>query len=91
MQAGRYALLVAGAGFGAALFLGGGTGPWLPGWAWSLLTTVAVLALLLLARRALPVLRPDRFVEAGWLVLLPLTLVQLLVVAVVAVLRAGGA
>ncbi|WP_336922038.1 NADH-quinone oxidoreductase subunit H [Aquipuribacter sp. SD81] len=91
VQAGRYALLVAGAGFGAALFLGGGHGPWLPGWAWSLLTTLAVLALLLLARRALPVLRPDRFVEAGWLVLLPLTLVQLLVVAVVAVLRGGPA
>ncbi|MFC5380850.1 NADH-quinone oxidoreductase subunit H [Aquipuribacter nitratireducens] len=91
VQAGRYALLAAGAAFGAALFLGGGTGPWLPGWVWSLVTTLALLAVLVAGRRLLPVVRPDRFVEAGWLVLLPLTLAQVFVVSVVAVLRAGGA
>jgi NADH-quinone oxidoreductase subunit H len=77
--AGRYALLVAGAAFSVPLFLGGGAGPVLPDAAWVLLKTAAVLALLLVARRRLPVLRGDRLLELGFLVLLPLTLLQLLV------------
>ena len=80
--AGRHALLVVGSAFAAALFLGGGNGPLLPAWAWQLLTTAAVLLLLLVVRRRLPVLRPDRVAEVGWVVLLPLTLLQLLVTSV---------
>ncbi|MTE22100.1 NADH-quinone oxidoreductase subunit H [Streptomyces sp. TRM43335] len=84
---GRYALLAAGSGMAVALFLGGGAGPWLPGWAWSLLKTLAVLAALVALRRRLPVLRPERIVRLGWLVALPAVLLQLLVVSAVVVAK----
>ena len=87
VQAGRYLLLTAGAATAAVLFLGGGSGPLLPGWAWLWAKAVLVLAGLVVLRRRLPLLRPDRFMELGWLVLLPATLVQLLVVALVVVGR----
>jgi len=85
--AGRYLLLVAGSAFTAAVFLGGGAGPWLPSPAWMALKTVALLAVLVWVRRWLPLLRPDRFMEVGWMVLLPVTLLQVLVVALIAVGR----
>ncbi len=87
VQAGRYALLVAGSAFAVPLFLGGGAGPLLPGWAWVLVKTSLLLAVLVALRRRLPALPPHRFAEVGWLVLLPLTLLQVLVVAVLAVGR----
>ena len=83
VQIGRYLLLAAGAAVATTLFLGGGEGPLLPGWAWVLVKTWAVLAGLVWLRQRLALLRPDRFLELGWLVLLPATLLQLLVVALV--------
>ncbi|WP_432482752.1 NADH-quinone oxidoreductase subunit H [Kineococcus esterisolvens] len=87
LLAGRYALLVAGSAFAVAAFLGGGAGPWLPEWFWMPLKTLLLLSVLVAVRGRLPVLRPDRLVELGWVVLLPLTLLQLLVVSVVVVVR----
>lgn len=83
---GRYALLGAGAAFAAAVFLGGGAGPLLPSWLWSVVKTLAVLALLVHVRRKLPTLRMDRFTEVGWIVLLPATVLQLLAVSVLVLL-----
>ncbi|WP_432075372.1 NADH-quinone oxidoreductase subunit H [Streptomyces wuyuanensis] len=80
---GRWLLLVVTAGFSVPLFLGGGHGPLLPGWAWTLLKTSAVLVLLVAVRRFLPVLRMERYMEVAWMVLVPLTLLQALFVAVV--------
>ena len=85
--AGRYALLAAGAAFAVPMFLGGGAGPMLPGWAWVLVKALLLLAGFVALRRRLPALRPDRFVEVGWLVLLPAVLLQVLIVSVVAVAR----
>jgi NADH-quinone oxidoreductase subunit H len=79
---GRWMLLVVTAGFSVPLFLGGGHGPLLPGWAWTLLKTAAVLVLLVAGRRMLPVLRMERYMEPAWMVLVPLTLLQALFVAV---------
>lgn len=87
LLAGRYALLAAGAVFAVPLFLGGGAGPLLPGAVWVPVKALLLLAVLVWLRRHVPVLRPDRFVEAGWLVLLPAALLQLLVVAVWVVSR----
>lgn len=84
LLAGRYALLAAGSGMATALFLGGGSGPLLPGWLWSVLKTAVVLAVLVAVRWRLPVLRADRVMGLAWLVVLPLVLVQLLVVSVLA-------
>ncbi|MBW4718663.1 NADH-quinone oxidoreductase subunit H [Saccharothrix obliqua] len=85
--AGRWLLLVSGAAMAVPLFLGGGSGPLLPGWAWSVVKTAAVLALLVWAGRRFPTIRVDRFQEVAWLVLLPATLVQALFVSLVVVAR----
>jgi NADH-quinone oxidoreductase subunit H len=82
-SAGRYALLTVVAAAAVPLFLGGGSGPVLPAWAWSLVKTCAVLAVLVWARHRLPVLRMDRFMEMAWVVLIPAMLLQALVVAIV--------
>ncbi len=82
-SAGRYLLLTAGSAFATALFLGGTQGPLLPGWAWMSLKTLVVVLALVAVRGRLALLRPDRFLEVGWLVLLPLALAQLLVVSLV--------
>ncbi|MGW4354261.1 complex I subunit 1 family protein [Nocardia sp. NPDC004582] len=80
----RRALFIAAAAMSVPLFLGGGAGPWLPGWLWSLVKTVAVLAVLLWAGRRGPALRMSRYMEVAWIVLLPLILAQALVVSVLA-------
>lgn len=82
---GRYALLAAGALFAVPMFLGGGSGPGLPAALWVLVKALAVLALLLWLGRRLPLVRPDLFMEVGWMVLLPAALAQDLLVAVVKV------
>ncbi|NHA67664.1 NADH-quinone oxidoreductase subunit H [Phycicoccus flavus] len=87
VQAGRYALLAAGAAFAVPMFLGGGSGPVLPGWAWVLVKTVLLLGALVALRRRLPAVRPELAMEVGWVVLLPAVLVQDLVVAVVVAAR----
>ncbi|MFF4871427.1 NADH-quinone oxidoreductase subunit H [Streptomyces sp. NPDC000961] len=80
---GRWLLLVVAAAFTVPLFLGGGHGPLLPGWAWTVLKTAAVLGFLLWARRRVPTVRMERYVELAWVVLTPLAVAQALVVAVV--------
>ncbi len=85
--AGRYVVLAAVAAFAVPLFLGGGLGPLLPAWLWSLLKMLAVLAALVLARWRLPLVRTDRFEELAWMVLIPAVLVQMFVVAVVVLVR----
>ncbi|WP_236246056.1 NADH-quinone oxidoreductase subunit H [Streptomyces sp. CC210A] len=88
LLAGRRLWLAAGAAMAVPLFLGGGAGPdVLPGWAWSAVKTAAVLAFLLGVRRRLPVLRADRYVEFAWVVLIPLTIAQALVPALVVLNR----
>ncbi|MFI6924342.1 complex I subunit 1 family protein [Nonomuraea spiralis] len=81
--AGRYALLVIAAGAAVPLFLGGDAGPVLPGPLWVLVKTLAVLALLVWVRHRVPAVRMDRFTQASWLVLIPVSLLQLLVVGIV--------
>jgi NADH-quinone oxidoreductase subunit H len=85
VSVGRAVFLGVTAAMATALFLGGDSGPWLPGPVWQLVKTVAVVGLLVWWGRRLPVLRPDRAVEAAWVVLVPLTLLQALAVAVLAV------
>jgi NADH-quinone oxidoreductase subunit H len=87
---GRRLLLVVAVALAVPLFLGGGAGPWLPAWLWVAVKTAVLLALVLLVRRRFPTIRADRFTEVAWIVLVPLTIVQALVVALL-VLNRGGA
>jgi NADH-quinone oxidoreductase subunit H len=86
---GRWLLLVVAAAMAVPLFLGGGAGPLLPPWAWVAVKTAAVLVLLVWLRRRFPTVRMDRYTEFAWVVLIPLTIAQALVVALV-VLQRGG-
>ncbi|MGW3958507.1 complex I subunit 1 family protein [Amycolatopsis sp. NPDC005003] len=86
-QGARWLLLTSGAAFAVPLFLGGGSGPLLPAWLWSVVKTLAVLAVLVWAKSRLPTLRMERYQEIAWVVLIPLTLVQALVVAVIVLAR----
>ncbi|RNE59347.1 complex I subunit 1 family protein [Cryobacterium tepidiphilum] len=83
--AGRYALLTTGAAFAVAMFLGGGAGPLLPDWLWTLLKTLLLLFVFVALRHRLPAIRPDRLAEVAWIIVLPLALLQTLFVAIVVV------
>ena len=82
VDAGRAIFLGAAAAMAVVLFLGGDAGPWLPGPVWQLLKTAAVIVAMVVAGRRLPALRPDRVVEAAWMIMVPATLAQALVVGV---------
>ncbi|GAB3230972.1 hypothetical protein GCM10027447_25770 [Glycomyces halotolerans] len=79
---GRYLMLAAGAAFAVPLFLGGGNGPWLPPWLWSVVKMLGVVGLLVWLRWRWPRVRPERLMTPAWMVLLPAVLLQVLVVGV---------
>ena len=85
--AGRYALLTTGAAFAVALFLGGGAGPLLPDWLWTLVKTLLLLAAFVVVRHRLPEVRPDRLAEVAWMIVLPVVLLQTLIVSIVVAVR----
>jgi len=87
LQGGRWLLLGAGAAMAVPLFLGGGLGPGLPPWMWSLVKTAAVLAGLVWTRRRVPTLRADRYLELAWVVLIPAGIAQALVAALLVLNR----
>jgi NADH-quinone oxidoreductase subunit H len=77
------------AAMGAVLYLGGSDGPWLPGWAWMLLKTFALMALMLwLGRRAHP-LSTAQMLALSWKLLTPLGLLNVLLVGGLILLGIG--
>lgn len=84
---GRWLLLVVAAAMAVPLFLGGGGGPLLPAWLWTVLKTAVVLGVVVWLGRRFPTVRMERFVELAWVVLIPLTIVQALVVSLVVLAR----
>ena len=88
VEAGRRVFLGVSAAVAAVLFLGGDRGPWLPGPVWQLVKTCAVIGIMVVLGRRLPLLRPDRVVEVAWMVLVPAMVAQ---IAVVGVLVLAGA
>lgn len=75
----RAAILVSAAAMGSAAFLGGHLGPWLPAWLWSVVKTIALLALMVWAGHHMARPRMENVVKIGWLILLPLALVDVFV------------
>lgn len=76
-QVARAAMLVSVAAMGAAGFLGGWWGPWLPGPVWVALKTVFLLLVLIASGHLLARVRIERFVVFCWVVLIPLALVNI--------------
>jgi NADH-quinone oxidoreductase subunit H len=68
---------------GATLFLGGFSGPFLPGFLWLAIKIAVMLFFFIWLRATLPRLRYDRLMKLGWKVLLPIATLNLLVTAVV--------
>ena len=75
----RASMLVAVAAMGSAGFLGGWWGPGLPGPAWVLVKSLALLVVLLAAGHLLARIPIERFVVVAWAVLIPLALANVLI------------
>lgn len=81
-EAARGGMLTVMSGMGAAAFLGGWHGPLLPGWAWLLLKTLALMALVVWLSHRLGRVRSERAVTLLWTVGLPLGFLDLLVAGI---------
>jgi len=77
------------AAIGAVLYLGGPSGPWLPGWAWMLAKTYALMALMLGLGRCARPLSTSRMLALSWKILIPAGLLNVLLVGGLILLGAG--
>lgn len=74
----EYANLFAVSALAAAVFLGGGQGPWLPSWLWFLIKTYLMIFLFMWFKWTFPRLRVDHLMALSWKFLIPLTLLNAL-------------
>ena len=77
---GQYALLLTTSAFAVPLFFGGGAGPWWPAPVWSLVKIALVSGFLVALGHGLGRLRLDRFMWWAWVVLIPLSLLNLFLI-----------
>lgn len=75
-HAAHIAVVVAASAMGAAVFLGGWLGPWLPGVVWMTLKTVALIVVILASGHMLARVRLEWFVLVAWVMLIPAALVD---------------
>jgi len=80
----RLVIIVALASATVTFYLGGWLGPWLPGWAWTALKTLAVIAAMLFGGRYLPRLREARYLAVSWKLGISLALANIFLVGVIA-------
>ncbi len=79
---GRMVLILSVASAATVFYLGGWLGPWLPGWAWSMIKILIVAALMLIGGPMLPRLREVTFLAWCWKLGIPLALVNIFLVGV---------
>lgn len=77
------------AAMGAVLFLGGWQGPWLPGPAWMLVKTYALMAVMLWLGTRVPLLSTAQMLALSWKILTPVGLVNVLIVGALILLGVG--
>lgn len=77
------------AAIGAVLYLGGPNGPLLPGWAWMLVKTYALMALMLGLGRCIRPLSTAQMLALSWKLLIPLGLGNVLLVGGLILLGIG--
>jgi NADH-quinone oxidoreductase subunit H len=82
----EYAHMFVIAGVVTTLFLGGWSGPYLPGPIWFLIKVFAVIFFFIWERGTFPRLRYDHIMKFGWKALLPLTLLNVVVTALLVTL-----
>lgn len=78
----EYAFVFLTAGMGAALFLGGGSGPLFPSWVWFLLKSFSIVFVIMWFRWTFPRLRVDRLMEFTWKFLLPWSFVNIFIAGI---------
>jgi NADH-quinone oxidoreductase subunit H len=78
----EYVYLFAIAGLFATLFLGGWSGPWLPGWLWFAIKAFLFISVQFWIQATMPRMRVDKVMPFCWKVLLPVALANLVITAV---------
>ena len=82
----RLAMTTSFAAMAATAFLGGYLGPWLPGPIWLISKTLLVLILIIAMGRGLARMPAPRMMTVLWMILLPLSFLDLVIAGVVALL-----
>lgn len=78
----EYVYLFAMAGLFATLFLGGWSGPFLPGWLWFAIKVFAYICFQFWVQATMPRMRVDQLMQFSWKVLLPLSLANIVITAI---------
>lgn len=81
--AAEYVAMIVISAFAATLFLGGPAGPWLPGFIWLGIKIAVLLFIFIWVRATLPRFRYDRLMKFGWKVLIPVSMANVLITAIV--------
>lgn len=82
-MAAEYVAMIVISAFAATLFLGGPDGPWLPGFVWLGIKIAVLLFIFIWVRATLPRFRYDRLMKFGWKVLIPVSMANILITAIV--------
>lgn len=84
-----YGIWFAAAAMGTALFLGGWRGPLLPGPVWFFLKTAALLAAMAWIGTQFPRLTEEQVLRGAWLVLIPASILNIIVVGIILMVWQG--
>lgn len=79
----EYMYTIAMAGLAAALFFGGWSGPFLPGWLWYAIKAFAFIFLMFWLQATFPRVRGDKLMSFSWKVLIPLALLNIIITAAI--------
>jgi NADH-quinone oxidoreductase subunit H len=79
----EYVYLFAMSGLAATLYFGGWSGPFLPGWLWFAIKVSCFIFFFFWLQATMPRIRTDQLLTFSWKVLIPLSIVNLVLTAVI--------